>query len=204
MITNGTALLVGLFILASGADPEAHLLGGAAAFRDGRWADALVEFRVAERLGAEDARPYAGAALVKLGRAEEALEAFGGVRSPGRDALLDYYHALACHDARLYLCAERLLAGIGDRSGPRIAAEAAKVRAAIAAALASEPEAAAIDWYLARGAALEAEGRRALAAAFCHEAVGLAGRRRDRHRLEEARRAVARLEAAASAAGGAP
>lgn len=200
---SGTALLVGFLLAAGGADADVHLVAGADHFRAGRYAEALVEFRVAERLGAEDARPYAGAALVKLGRPEDALEAFGGDRAPSRDALLDYYHALACHDARLYRCADRLLAGVGDRSGPRIAEQAAKIRARLAPVLAAEPLAAAIDGYLDRCQAARDAGRRALAGAFCREAAAAAERRRDRYRLEDARRAAAALDGAA-ALGGTP
>lgn len=199
MLDLGTALLVGLTLAAGGAGPEAQLLAGAEHFRAERYADALVAFRVAERLGAPDARPYAGAALVKLGRAEEAIEAFGEEPAGGRDALLDYYRAVACHDARLYLCADRILAGIGDRSGPRIAEQAGRMRARIAAMLANEPETATVDWYLGRCAALGKAGRRVLAAAFCRESAALAARRGDRYRLEEATAAIAPLENAAAA-----
>lgn len=197
MLGHGAALLVGLVLAAGGADGGAHLLAGAGHFRAGRYAEALVEFRVAERLGDADAAPYAGAALVKLGRPEEALEAFGGDRAPGRDALLDYYRALACHDARLYLCADRLLAAVGDRSGPRIAEQAARVRTAIARALAGEPAPATIDFYVGRCIALRAEGRAVLAVAYCREAAGLAARRRDRYRLDDANGALVQLEGAA-------
>jgi len=106
------------------------VLAGARLFRDGRYAESLVEFRVAERLGDPDARGYAGAALVKLDRPEQAVEAFEspGAPPPGRDALLDHYHALACHETRLYLRADRLLERIGPRSGPRVAEQAARIR----------------------------------------------------------------------------
>ncbi len=164
---------------------EEHLAAGARAFREGRHDEALVEFRVAQGLGSGDAGPYAAAALVKLGRAEEAVEAFAATEE-GRDALFDYYRGIACYEARLYLCADRLLAGVGARSGPRIAEEAAKARAAITAELAKEPPAPTIDWYLARCAQRRDAARSALAAAFCQEAVGLAQRRRDRYRLAEA------------------
>jgi hypothetical protein len=162
-----------------------HLAAGAQAFREARYEEALVEFRVAQGLGASDAGPYAAATLVKLGRAEEAVEAFAPMEE-GRDALLDYYRGIACYEARLYLCADRLLAAVGARSGPRIAQEAAKARAAIASELAKEPPQPTIDWYLARCGERRESGRPTIAAAFCQEAVGLAGRRADRYRMAEA------------------
>jgi hypothetical protein len=193
VLTAGTALLVAATLAATGAD--GHVLAGARLFREGRWAEALVEFRVAERLGAIDARGYAGATLVKLGRAEEAIEAFEAPDAPaaGRTPLLDYYHAQACYEARLYLCADRLLAGVGERTGPRIGGEAAKARAAIAAMLATEPRAEAVDWYLARCEAAAREDRAVLARAFCAEAKGLGARRTDRHGVSVAEARLAAL-----------
>jgi hypothetical protein len=194
----GTVLLLVAF-LAPGADAKAgpHLLAGADAFRNERYREALVEFRVAQRLGSTDAGPYAAAALLKLGRAEEAVEAFRAAPGSG-DALLDYYHAVACYEARLYLCADRLLASVGARSGPRIAEEAARMRALIASELAAEPPRTSIDWYLAGCAERRDGGRPALAQAFCHEAVGLAERRADRYRFAEASSTLATLSPAAA------
>lgn len=153
---------------------------------------ALVEFRVAERLGAPEARPYAGAALVKLGRAEEAVEAFGVAPAADEDALLSYYRALALKSAGLLLSADAALASIGDRSGPRIAAEVARFRAEIAAARGGGPIPADVDAAMSRATTLRAEGRLLLAAACYHEAVALA-RRAGRHRLDEALEAANEL-----------
>ncbi len=161
-----------------------HLLAGARAFREFHFQEALVEFRVAQKLGAPEAAGYTGATLVKLGRADEALEVFA-TASTG-DALLDYYRAVACHQARLYLCADKFFAGVEGRSGPHIAEETAKVRAAIRAALSAEPSRDTIDWYLTRCAALQKGGRPVLAAANCEEAVGLGERRKDRYGKVEA------------------
>ncbi|WP_242392589.1 hypothetical protein [Anaeromyxobacter oryzisoli] len=150
---------------------------------------------MAERLGAPGAAGYAAAALVKLDRPEQAIEAFegSGATSPGRAPLLDYYHALACYEARLYVRADRLLAGVGARSGPRIAGQAARVRADIAKALAAEPGRDVVDWYVARCDALAAGDRPVLARAFCEEALAVAGRRADRHGAAEARERLSRL-----------
>ncbi len=180
-------LLLVLAVMSSPGEKSAgeHLAAGAHAFREGRYDEALVEFRVAQGLGASDAGPYAAASLVKLGRAEEAVEAFAPTEE-GRDALLDYYRGIACYEARLYLCADRLLAAVSARSGPRIAEEAAKARAAIASELAKEPPQPTIDWYLTRCGERRDAGRSTLAAAFCQEAVGLAERRSDRYRMSEA------------------
>ena len=181
----GGLLLVLAVMSSPGESAGKHLGVGARAFREGRYDEALVEFRVAQGLGASDAGPYAAATLVKLGRAEEAVEAFATTEE-GRDALLDYYRGIACYEARLYLCADRLLAAVGARSGPRIASEAAKARAAIASELTKEPPQPTIDWYLARCGERREAGRSELAAAFCQEAVGLAERRADRYRMSEA------------------
>lgn len=184
---------VALTLASTGADE--HVLAGARLFREGRWAEALVEFRVAERLGSPAARGYAAATLVKLGRPEEAIEAFEGPGGPpaGRDPLLDYHHAQACWDARLYLCADRLLAGVGERSGPRIAGEVAKARAAIAKLLSDEPKPDAVDWYVARCEEAARAGRQVLARAYCAEAKALGGRRRDRRGVADAEAGLSKL-----------
>ncbi len=194
MIATGLSIVLALAISAGPAADE-HLLAGAGAFRDGRFDAALVEFRVAQKLGAPDAGAYAAAALVKLGRAEDAVEAFAS-SPPGEDDLLDWYRALACYDARLYTCASRLLAGL-DRAGPKAAGEVGRLRAEVARVLAPEPGKPSIDWYLARCEERRAEGRSALAAAYCHEAADLGARRPDRHGVARANAELVRLEPAA-------
>ncbi len=201
MIRTGTVIAAGLpvvlaLVMSAAPAADEHLLAGAGAFRDGRFGAALVEFRVAEKLGAPDAGAYAAAALVKLGRPEEAIEAFSS-SPPGDDDLLDWYRALACYEARLYVCAGRLASDLG-RAGPKAAAEAGKLGAEVARVLAPEPAAAAIDWYLARCEQRRAERRSALAAAYCREAADLGGRRADRHGVARARAELLRLEPAAS------
>jgi hypothetical protein len=171
--------LLGLLVSAGPDGPEAHLLAGARAFREGDFGAALVEFRVAQKLGAADAGAYAAAALVKLGRAEEAVEAFASVEANAGDPLLDHYRAMACYEARLYLCADRLLEGVAKRGGPGMAEQAARTRASIAAILEGEPSTGTIDWYLARCTGDLAPSRPSLAAAYCAEAAGLASRRSD-------------------------
>jgi tetratricopeptide (TPR) repeat protein len=188
-----------LALTAATPAPEAtpHLLQGARHFREGQFANALVEFKVAQRLGTGgEADWYIAASLVKLGRTEEALEAFAAARKSApdaRDALLDYYHALACYDARLYLCADTLLDAVGDASGPRIGEQVRQLRADIAALFRSAPSPASIDWYHVRAAQVRASGHPVLAAHFLEEAVRLAEKREDRYRLAEARTALASL-----------
>jgi hypothetical protein len=183
---TGLALVVGAFLATVGADADEHLLAGAKAFREERFDVALVEFRVAQSLGAPDAATYAATTLVKLNRPEEAVESFGPGDGPGQDALVDYYRGLACYEARLYLCADQLMAAVGERAGPRIADLAAKVRGSIATVLAAEPSHETIDWYMARCAAERKAKRAALGAAYCREAAGLARRRSDHYRQSEA------------------
>lgn len=190
----GTFLLLAAVLSAPGPGTSAgeHLIAGATAFREGRYDQALVEFRVAQALGSTDAGPYAAASLVMLKRSEEAVEAFASTTGT-RDALLDYYHGLACYEARLYLCADALLGSVEARSGPRLAEQARKTRAAIARELAKEPPPPTVDWYLTRCTERRDAGKPILAAAYCREAVGLAERRGDRYRYSEAATQLADL-----------
>lgn len=182
------------------ASPQAdeHLLAGAKAFRAERYADALVEFRVAETLGAgPGARYYIAASLQKLGRAEEAVEAFAYAEETApheRDALLDYYHALACYDVKLYTCADRLLSAVGERSGPRIGDMAAQVRKSLAPLLAAAPTPGNTDWYLAHATEAQRANRPRLAKAFLEEAVALASRDPSHHREAEAQARLGALK----------
>jgi hypothetical protein len=184
--TTGFALLLSVALSAATPAAEEHLLAGATAFREERFDVALVEFRVAQQLGAPDAATYAATALVKLNRVEEVVESFGPAVFPGKDALIDYYRAVACYEARLFLCADRLMAAVGERAGPRIAGLAASVRASIATALAGEPTRDTIDWYMSRCVAERSAKRTVLGDAYCREAAGLAQRRSDGYRRAEA------------------
>ncbi len=186
----GLLVLLSLTLPAGGPGADEHLLAGAREFREARYAEALVEFRVAQRLGALDAPRYAAVALVKLGRPEEAVEAFGGLDGQGPDALVDYYRAIAAFDARLYTAADRLLATIADRAGPRIGEQVAKMRSDITNALKAEPTTVAIDWYLDRSGAARGEKQSVLAAAHGREAMALSERRPDRYRHSDAVRSA--------------
>jgi hypothetical protein len=186
------------------ASSSDHMLSGAHAFRDERYAEALVEFRAAEKTGGGDpgAAWYVAAALVKLKHPEDALLEFARAETVApreRDGLFDYYHALACYDARLYICADRLLTAIGAASGPKIAAQARQIRNDLRPLLASAPSTGAIDWYHGQAqAALKGE-RAALAEAYYQEAAALAALRSDGHRRAEAVAGAARAHSAATA-----
>jgi hypothetical protein len=183
---TGLALALGAILAATGPSADEHLLAGANAFREERFDVALVEFRVAQSLGAPDAATYAATTLVRLNRPEEAIELYGLADDPGPDALIDYYRGLACYEARLYGCADRLMAAVGDRAGPRISGLAKEIRGQLAKALAGEPSRDAIDWYLARCAEERKAKRPVLAGAYCREAAALAHRRSDRYGLSQA------------------
>lgn len=187
--------------IARGDDGGTHLRAGASAFRDGRYDRALVEFRVAGRLGAGgEATWYVAAALLKLGRVDEAIEAFDAAEREapqGRDVVLDFYRASACYEAKLYLTADRLLAQVGEKAGPRIGQEAARLRERIAALFTQPPAEAVVDWYLAQADLELRAGRRALARALYAEAAALSGRRPTPYRADAA---AAGIQAAAGSA----
>lgn len=197
-----TVMLAAIALGAAPAGAGEHLLAGATAFRQGRFAEALVEFRVAEQMGDPDARAFAGTVLVKLGRYEEAVEALGCTPVAGEEPLLAYYRALALRGAGLLRSADATLAEVGDRFGPRIAAEARRIRTEVAPALAPAPTVEAIDAVLTSAHAHRAQGRAALAAAHYREAAAMARHRPDLHRLREASLAADELAAAAAGRGG--
>lgn len=172
------------------------LLEGSRAFREGRYAEALVSFRVAERvsgLGLE-ALWYSAATLYKLGRIDEALEAFDRAfrEAPELgDAVLEFYFCSAAYEARLYLVADDRLASLLPRAGPKLGAEVQRLRDRIAPLFASAPEARTVDWYLARAAQLRETRRPLLARLHYVEAAALARRRMPSYRLEDATKGVA-------------
>ncbi len=163
-----------------------HLLAGAGLFRAGRFSEALVEFRVAERLGDPEAARYAGVALVKLGRDAEAIEALGEPQAD-EDPLMAWYRALAHHAAGLAGEADRLLAALGGRAGPRVAEQAARLRADLAARLARVPDREEVDAAASRCAAARLGRLPRFTAAVCRDAAEVAARRADGHRLAETR-----------------
>ena len=191
--------VLALLVAAGTAVPpsESHLVAGAEAFRAEAYEKALVEFRVAEALGSSEAPWYAAASLLKLGRAEDAIEAFvvadRSNRSAG-DALLEVYRGQACYAAQLFLCADRWFDSAGSRAGPRLALQLKALRTAIRDALQTGQLEPAIDRFLDRAGELQAT-RPALAFAFAEEAAALASRSPTRHRQAEATTLASRLSA---------
>ena len=189
--------VLALLLAADPAVPpsESHLVAGAEAFRAEAYEKALVEFRVAEALGSSEASWYAAASLLKLGRAEDAIEAFVVAERSNRsagDALLEVYRGQACYAAQLLLCADRWFESAGARAGPRLAPQLKALRTAIRDALQQGQLDPAIDRFLDRAGAVQAT-RPALAFAFAEEAAALASRSASRHRQTEATTLAARL-----------
>jgi hypothetical protein len=189
MSTGALVLSVWAAVAASPPAADAHMHAGARYFQAARFDEALVEFRVAEELGDASASWYSAATLVKLNRPTDAVPEFSRaerVAAGDRDALLDYYHAVACSESRLYACADRLLAGIDRQAGPRVAAQAETLRATLRPLLAGPPPRATVDWYHARAREALVAGRGELAAAYFEEAGMLARLRGDDYRGGEA------------------
>lgn len=170
------------------AEPT-HLEQGAAHFRAGRYDEALVELKVAARLNeGKEAQWYVAAVLQKLSRTEEALEAFGLAEAQApkaEDALLDYYRALACYDAQLLHCADRLLEKVEREAGPKVSGQAKELRARMKPVLAEVPPRDAIDVLIARATSAKGAGRDFAAAAFAREARELSNRLPDHHRAHD-------------------
>ncbi|MFZ5446629.1 MAG: tetratricopeptide repeat protein [Myxococcota bacterium] len=183
-------LLATLCFGAEGAD--AHVLVGARAFREGDWARALVEFRVALKLGAEPrVHWYEAAALARAERYEEAAAAFqraSELAPEGQDALFGYYRALACFEAKLFACALEVTTALERTAGPRVQTQLAAISSETKQLLATEPPRESVDTCFARAAQAPSPELRRL---WLREAEALASRRADRHRLDEARRLLA-------------
>lgn len=184
------AALVGWVLVASVARaelPDAHVLAGAKAFRAGEWSEALVEFRVALKLGAGPlVHWYEGATLVRANRFDDALAAFQLALelAPGEgDALLQYHRALACYETRQWACVQLVTAELRRNAGPRIQQQVERLATEASAVLALPPPREAIDACFTRARA--ADGA-ALKRAWLAEAARLARLRSDRWRFEEA------------------
>ena len=194
--SSARALMFGVMLasavsLAQSAD--AHVLTGARAFRDGDWAAALVEFRVALKLGAPPGvHWYEGAALARSGRFEEAVGAFELAQElapSGRDPLLDYYRALSCFETKLWGCVAEVTEALQRTGGPRIQQQVTAMATEAKQLLSNEPPKSAIDACFARS---RAAGAPSLTRAWLREAARLSGRRTDHYRAEDAARELAK------------
>ena len=172
-------------------EADAHVLAGARAFRAGQWAEALVEFRVALKLGAPaSVHWYEGAALARAGRFEEALGSFElalEVAPTGRDPLLDYYRALSCFELRLWGCVVEVTSELERSGGPRIQQQVKAMANEAKTLLSHEPPRDAIDACFTRARAATSPS---LGRAWLREAARLGRLRSDAFRVEEAERAA--------------
>lgn len=177
---------------------DAHLLSGARAFRDGDYARALVEFRVAEKRGASvRVQWYLAATLQKLGRNDDALYAFAVAERTapaGRNAVLTWYEAVASHDVGLFTRADALAARVASEGGPKLAEQAQRLRAQMANLLGATPTAAQLEFHLSRARALAT--RREVALLYVGEARALAQRTAACARCDEIDRLANELGAA--------
>lgn len=182
-------LLLSALLAADPIAADAHLISGAQHFRAQAYAEALVEFQVAQKLGAEDAGWYVASALVKLEKPAQALVAFAQASEAApeaSDALLEYYRGLACYQERLYVCADAMLAAAQAHAGPKIAGLVEALRQKTQPVLTVEPTRGAIDFYLARAQAFRVGKQPVLATLFAQEAQALAKRRKDAYRRDDA------------------
>lgn len=176
-------------VAAQQPEGDEHLRLGAAHFRAGRFAEAVVEFKVARELGAGDEGLwYVAAALTRAGRTLDALEAFEEAFEAAprtADALFLYYRGVACSEAQLLVCAAASFELAARSAGPKVAEQARRLAAEAARVLAAEPPRAAIDELLSRAAQAGRAGRPRLSAAYAREAGALAARRADSFRAPD-------------------
>ncbi len=181
--------------LAFAQESDAHVLAGARAFRSGQWADALVEFRVALKLGAAaSVHWYEGAALSRAGRFDEAVGSFElafELAPAARDPLLDYYRALSCYELRLWGCVLEVTAELERTGGPRVQQQVKAMADQAKQLLATEPPKDAIDACFTRSRDAASPS---LARAWLREAARLGLRRADGYRNEEAGRALSAVK----------
>ena len=172
-------------------ESDAHVLAGAKAFRAGQWAAALVEFRVALKLGAPPSvRWYEGAALARAERFEEAVGSFelAFEQAPGsRDPLLDYYRALSCFELRLWGCVVEVTSELERTGGPRVQQQVKVMAGEARQLLAVEPPREVIDACFTSS---QLASSPALGRAWLKEAARLGRRRVDAFRVSEAEQAL--------------
>jgi hypothetical protein len=179
----------------------AHLLEGVRAFREGRFAEALVEFRVVER--APDAPAelayYLGPTLYKLGRHREALQVFVTSSAP-RDALSEFYFGTTLYRLKLYLQARDVFAALaGPALGPRMREGALRYQADIDRLYTSPPAPTVVDAYAVEVRPALARGELVAAAKLLEEALRVTARLRSPVVSPELAAAIAAVRQAADA-----
>ncbi|HET9623864.1 MAG TPA: hypothetical protein VFP84_20975 [Kofleriaceae bacterium] len=199
------ALILAACMLAASASPRAladdggttrHLLAGVHAFKDGRYAEALVELRVVARAAdaPADLAFYLGPTLYKLGRYAEALDVFAASRV-APDALTDFYRGQTCYQLRLFRKARTIFAALRRAGlGPALDEAAGRYVAQVDAAYRSPPAIDAIDYYVEQGLELRARDP-VLAAEYLDEARQVEALSPVRHRRAEIADALAALAA---------
>lgn len=179
-----------------------HLLAGVRAFKDARYEEALVELRVVARTldAPADLAFYLGPTLYKLGRHREAIAVFVTSRAP-RDALSEFYLGQAYYQAKLFLKARHVFAGLRTRGlGPTLDAAAARYVDAVDAAYDKPPTPTTIDVYIAQATEIAVTDP-IVACELLDEARLVESLAPDRHRRSEI---LAALGAVGNAAGRAP
>lgn len=171
-----------------------HLLAGVHAFKDGRYAEALVELRVVARApdAPADLAFYLGPTLYKLGRYAEALDVFVSSRAAA-DALTDFYRGQTYYQLRLFRKARAIFVALRSGGlGPALDDAAGRYVEQVDAAYRTPPAPGAIDYYLEQGLDLRARDP-VLAAEYLDEARQVEALSPVRHRRAEIADALAAL-----------
>jgi tetratricopeptide (TPR) repeat protein len=153
----------------------AHLLAGVRAFREKRFAEALVEFRFVERAPNAPAELafYLGPTLYELGRYVEALRVLSAEQT-GRDPLGDFYLATTLYRLRLYHAARKTFRELHRSAiGPRLRDAAATHASRLDVVLAEPPGKETIAALIAQSQAAIERGDALVGAAFLKEALAL-------------------------------
>lgn len=161
--------LAALLVILLAGPAHAGLAAGVRAFREGRYAPALEEFRKSP--GEPEARFYAGAALYKLGRHEEALEALEDAiaRDPRLGAGVGFvYLGLARYALRLYQGAREPFERVARDGGGGQLGRLAREHLDAIARLPKADEGA-LRWYLDQGLARAAALRHRMALGYLGE-----------------------------------
>jgi len=181
-------------VIAEDGATARHLLAGVHAFKDGRYAEALVELRVVARApdAPDDLAFYLGPTLYKLGRYAEALDVFVTSRAAA-DALTDFYRGQTYYQLRMFRKARATFAALRSGGlGPALDDAAGRYVDQVDAAYRSSPAIDAIDYYIEQGLDLRARDP-VLAAEYLDEARQVEALSPVRHRRAEIADALAAL-----------